>query len=176
MSVKKSLDRDTVNGLKWLIIPLSALLVAFILCKIFIINAIVPSSSMEGTIREGTLLIGNRLAYKNSSPKVGDIIIFKNSELGSDLIIKRVVAVGGQTFMMKDGRVYIDGELLDEPYVTEFSDYSYPKTEVPEGYVIVLGDNRKNSYDSISWKDPLLPESEIRAKAVFSYFPEFKIY
>ncbi len=176
MSVKKTLDRDTLLGLKWLIIPIGAIIAAFILCKIFIINAVVPSESMEGTIREGTLLIGNRLAYKNDVPEAGDIIIFKNPELGDSLIIKRVIAVGGQTFMMKDGRVYIDGELLNEPYVSEFSEHSYPKTEVPEGYVIVLGDNRKNSYDSISWEEPLLPISKIKAKAVFSYFPEIKLY
>ncbi len=173
MLLGKPIDRDTLSGLKWLIIPFSAVLLAFILCSFFIINAVVPSASMENTVKEGSLLIGNRLAYLMSEPENGDIIFFRSSELGEDLIIKRVIAVGGQSFMMKGGRVYIDGILLDEPYVSEFSEDDFPVTLVPEGYFIVLGDNRNNSYDSRKWETPFVAFSDVEARAELIYFPKF---
>ncbi|MDE6281168.1 MAG: signal peptidase I, partial [Oscillospiraceae bacterium] len=137
-----------------------------------LINAHVPSGSMEPIIPTGALLVGDRTAYLRGEPQAGDVVLFRHqSEFGRDIIIKRVIALPGQTFSMENGRVYLDGKLLDEPYITEFSADSYPETVVPEGCYLVLGDNRRDSYDSRFWADPFVRREELLARALLVYFP-----
>ncbi len=99
-------------------------------------------------------------------------------------IIKRVIAVGGQTIDIRDNQVYVDGELLDEPYIAEsnstadngaFTD-KYPIT-IPEGYYFVMGDNRYNSTDSRARSVGLVKKDQIYGKAIIKYSPieEFDI-
>ena len=99
-------------------------------------------------------------------------------------IIKRVIAVGGQTISIENGQVTVDGKVLDEPYIAEdaytederaFGD-QYPIT-VPEGYYFVMGDNRNNSTDSRSRRVGLVKKDQIYGKAIVKYSPlnEFDI-
>lgn len=104
---------DPANGKKhallWLVIPLSAVALAAAVNFLLIVNAVVPSASMEPTVPEGALVVGSRLAYLNRSPKAGDIIIFTHKEFPGKLLIKRVAATEGQRFAVTDER-YISTE------------------------------------------------------------------
>lgn len=157
---------------RWWLLPLLAVALAAFLNLFILINAHVPSGSMEPTISTGALLVGDRTAYLRGEPRTGDVVLFRHqSEFGRDIIIKRIIALPGQTFSMENGRVYLDGKLLDEPYITEFSTDSYPETVVPEGCYLVLGDNRLDSYDSRFWADPFVRREELLARALLVYFP-----
>lgn len=102
----------------------------------------------------------------------------------NECIIKRVIAVGGQTVDIKDGKVYVDGEALNEPYIAENSTTDdlgaftgqYPIT-VPEGYYFVMGDNRNHSTDSRAKSVGLVKKDQIYGKAIIKYSPlsEFDI-
>lgn len=101
-----------------------------------------------------------------------------------ECIIKRVIAVGGQTVEIRDGEVYVDGELLDEPYIAANSytedlgafEGQYPVT-VPEGYYFVMGDNRNHSTDSRARSVGFVKRDQIYGKAIIKYSPieEFDI-
>lgn len=102
----------------------------------------------------------------------------------NECIIKRVIAVGGQTVDIRDGQVIVDGKVLDEPYIAPNStteglggfDAQYPIT-IPEGYYFVMGDNRNHSTDSRAASVGLVKEDQIYGKAIIKYAPlsEFDI-
>ena len=156
------------------IIPAAAVLCAAVINLFFIINAHVPSASMEPSIKSGSFVIGDKNAYSKDSPKTGDIIFFKNEAVSNALLIKRIIATPGQRFSMKDGRVYIDDIMLEEPYIESFSDDNFDEVTVPADSFVVLGDNRTESNDSRMWSDPFITKNQIKAKASLVWFPEFK--
>lgn len=121
---------------------------AVVLCvlfSVFICTAHVTGQSMEPTYSDGTFLIASRL----STPHVGDIVLARDDEFG--VIVKRVIAEGGDTIEIQDGNVYLNRERVDEPYV-KYPDMSETMTEVtvPESEYFLAGDNRANSIDSRS--------------------------
>ena len=130
-----------------------AVVFALVFTNFIIINAEVPSGSMRDTIWEGDRLFGFRLAYKFSEPKRGDIIIFKFPDDETQNYVKRVIGLPNDIVQIKNGRVYINGEELDEPYIKDYilddgETYTYI---VPEDSYFMLGDNRNNSKDSRYW-------------------------
>ena len=149
--------------------------VLVILKEYVIINAYIPSGSMENTIMPKDRVIGNRLAYLFSEPERGDIIIFKYPDDERQLFVKRIIGLPGETVIIEDAKVYIGEEeiLLEETYLKDEwkidnGDYSF---EIPEGSYLVLGDNRNNSKDSRYWKNTYVTEEKILGKAVFRYWP-----
>lgn len=130
---------------------------------------------MKPTIDSGSFVIGSKLAYLTAEPKVGDIVFFKNEDISSSLLIKRIIATPGMRFSMKDGRVYINGQLLDEEYITDFGESTFDEITVPDDCFILLGDNRTESNDSRYWDDPFVKRKDIKAKATFIWFPKFKL-
>ena len=148
--------------------------VIFLLNQFVIINARVPSGSMENTIQEGDRIFGNRLAYLNSEPERFDIVIFKFPDNESELYIKRVIGLPGETVTIEDGKVYIDGstESLDDSFCPEdpksIKDGVY---KVPDNCYFMLGDNRNNSSDSRFWENKYVRRDQIVAEAVFRYWP-----
>ena len=119
---------------------------------------------MEPTLNDGSWAIIQRILY---TPERGDIIVCRSNEKDKD-IIKRVIAVGGdEVFVDPYGDVYVNGELLDEPYL-ESHEPLYKFTIMPvtvsEGCVWVLGDNRNNSRDSRDIGE--IPNEQIIGKVV----------
>ena len=149
-----------------------AVVFALVFTNFIIINAEVPSGSMRDTIWEGDRLFGFRLAYKFSEPKRGDIIIFKFPDDETQNYVKRVIGLPNDIVQIKNGRVYINGEELDEPYIKDYilddgETYTYI---VPEDSYFMLGDNRNNSKDLRYWVNTFVKKEKIVAKVVVRYY------
>ena len=103
--------------------------------------------SMEPTFRQGKVLLLNRLAYRSQKPQRADVVVIRMAG-GSVVIIKRVVGLPGESISIIRGQVHIDGEPLDEPYVSERSEgWNYGPKKVSDGSYFVIGDNRTTHID-----------------------------
>lgn len=137
---------------------------------------VVPSGSMIPTIQEQNRVLAEKISYRFiREPEYGDIAVFENpTGQFPDILIKRVIAVGGQTVDLRDGVVYVDGEALDEPYTHGLPSYplnaqiTFPY-KVPEGYLWMMGDNRTNSGDSREFGP--VKVSAVLGHAVWTYWP-----
>jgi signal peptidase I len=171
---KKEKPTSVVKEIFSWIVPLAAgLLLALVIKNYVIINADVPTGSMENTIMPEDRLIGSRLAYLGSDPERGDVVIFPYPDDESVLYIKRIVGLPGETVVIEDGKVYIDGEELVEDYLKEeWVVANGPYTfEVPEDCYLMLGDNRNNSKDARYWDNKYVEKDKILGKAEFIYWP-----
>jgi signal peptidase I len=113
----------------------------------------VEGLSMFGTLNDNDYLIANKIDYRLHPPERGDIIILRPPTLSTTDYIKRVIALPGERLLIKDGHVYINGHLLDEPYLPETwtvgTEYGGPNgTVIPANEYFVMGDNRNRSQDS----------------------------
>lgn len=152
----------------YLVITVAVMLTLF--RGIFILG-FVTSGSMETTLPTHSVFLGWHLTYLTGDPvpERGDIVLFDSDELGETLV-KRVVALPGETVTFSGGNVWINGTELQEDYLP-VKEITYPQTEgdhftVPDGCVFLLGDHRDNSLDSRFWQDPFIPMSNIRARAL----------
>ena len=144
------------TALEWLGVIGGGIAIA-LLVEAFLIQAFwIPSPSMEPTLDVGDRVLVNKLSYKFHDVNRGDVVVFERPPGAStgqtgeikDLI-KRVVAVGGDTVEAKEGNVYVNGEQIDEDYLEPGTPTdNLPLTTIPEGQVFVMGDNRTNSEDS----------------------------
>jgi len=150
-----------------------AAVAVFLLKEFIIINAYIPTGSMENTIMPKDRVIGNRLAYLVREPERGDIVIFNYPDDEKQLFVKRVIGLPGETVRIEDAKVYVDGRLLQEDYLKEeWTLDNGPYTfEIPEGSYLVMGDNRNNSKDARYWENTYLSEDKILGEAVFRYWP-----
>jgi signal peptidase I len=128
----------------------------------------VEGNSMEPSLRDGQMVVVNRLAYRWSEPKRGDIVVFHFPLDPSRRFIKRVIGLSGETIEARDGLVYVNGVGLHEPYLAAQPRYAGSWQVEPDA-LFVLGDNRNNSDDSQNWGS--LPMSEVIGKAVLIYWP-----
>ncbi|MEE1077480.1 MAG: signal peptidase I [Agathobacter sp.] len=161
--------------LSWAGYFIAAILIAFVLKTYIIINATVPTGSMESTIMPDDDIFGFRLSYINSTPERGDIIIFKFPDNENERYVKRVIGLPGEKVTIKEGQVFINEstEPLKEEYIKEeWTNAAGPyEFEVPEGCYFVMGDNRNNSYDSRYWTNTYVKEEQIIGKALWIYYP-----
>ncbi len=169
--------------ISWIQTIVFAVIFAFLITTFIIVNAKVPSASMENTVMTGDRLIANRLSYKfGGKPQRYDIVVFKYPDDESKLFIKRIIGLPGEEVLIRDGLVYIDGS--DEPLRTDFQHEAMDMPEdangnvvhelhytVPEGHYFMMGDNRNNSLDSRAWQNKYVAEDKILGKAVFRYSP-----
>lgn len=179
-AIEKS-EKQEVSKLKEAIsfmTPIVIALVVAILLKTFIFaNAVVPTGSMINTIQEGDRIIASRLAYINEDPKRYDVIIFHYPDDESQLFVKRIIGMPGETINIKNGIVYItdaNGNTAEarSDFVTncvptgDFGPYT-----VPLGSYFVMGDNRNDSWDARYWKKKNVEKKKIIGKVKFRYFP-----
>lgn len=167
--VKNSIWKELWEYIKMIIF---VVVVVLIVNNFLLINARVPSESMEKTIMTGDRFFGNRLAYLFDDPERFDIVVFKYPDDESQLFVKRVIGLPGETVEIKDGKVYINGSEtpLDDSFTPETPTGDYGPYVVPEGSYFMLGDNRNHSGDSRFWKQPYVEKRENRRKSHFSVF------
>ena len=172
--VKNSIWKELWEYIKMIIF---VVVVVLIVNNFLLINARVPSESMEKTIMTGDRFFGNRLAYLFDDPERFDIVVFKYPDDESQLFVKRVIGLPGETVEIKDGKVYINGSEtpLDDSFTPETPTGDYGPYVVPEGSYFMLGDNRNHSGYSRFWKQPYVEKEKIVGKAIFRYFPGVKI-
>ena len=161
--------------LDWSRTILIALIVGFAASKVLITSAQVPTGSMEDTIMPGSRLIINRIAYAVSKPKRGDIIAFYFPDDEETVYLKRIIALPGETVEGKNGNVLVDGEPVEEDYVTEEIDSDFGPYYVPTDMYFVMGDNRNDSWDSRFWDHKFVAKKKIIGKAEMEYFPKIKL-
>ena len=162
--------------------------------RTFVVQAFkIPTGSMENNLLIGDHLLVNKFVFAPAATAVeetllpidpiarGDIIVFKYPEDPERDFIKRTIGLPGETIELRNKKVFIDGTMLDEPYVQYLwtpSDeegtfdfdvrMTYGPVTVPEGQYFMMGDNRDNSQDSRYWG--FLPREYIKGKALFVYF------
>lgn len=163
--------------LDYVFIVLAAMFIGYLIDHVLITNAFVPTGSMESTIHAGDRIIGNRLAYIRSEPQRGDIIIFPFPDNEKETYVKRIIGMPGETVLITDGKVYIDGSEtpLEEPYLKEPMNGSFGPYTVPENCYFVMGDNRNDSWDGRYWDNKFVSRNKIESKAVFALFPQPRI-
>lgn len=140
----------------------------------FVRDANVVGSSMYDTLHGGDKVILTNFMY---TPKTGDIVAVNAENLIEKRIIKRVIAVEGQTLNIDydTGKVYVDGVMLDEDYISSFTkrpnnEFKFPYV-IPQNSIFVMGDNRTISLDSRDAEIGLVSYDDVIGKAQFIFYP-----
>ena len=172
--------------MEWVRMLIIVIAVVILIDGVIMINAKIPSASMEDTIMTGDRIFGFRLAYgininlfgleyhkKLKEPERFDIVIFKYPDNEKERYIKRVIGLPGEKVEIIDGKVYINDaeEPLDDSFVRNEPIGSFGPFYVPEDCYFMLGDNRNNSKDSRFWDNKFVKFDKIIGKAVFRYWP-----
>ena len=156
------------------------ILIAFVLVfgfvRPFVLEAFrIPSESMVPTLEVGDRVFVNKFIYRFTEPEKGDVVVFESVNGGEEDLIKRIVGVAGDEVEVRNGTLLVNGEDREEPYLNRnlpFND-SYGPSEVPEGHVFVMGDNRANSADSRVFGP--LPIENIEGEAFVRFWPPLRI-
>ncbi len=167
-----STETKSSQGLTaWLLDLLETILLAVVLfVGINLVSARirVESISMEPTLIPGEFVIVNKLAYRFGEMHRGDVVVFYYPRDPSQRYIKRLIGLPGDEVTVSGGRVFINGEALNEPYLNAPPTYM-GTWQVPQDGIFVLGDNRNRSADSHVWG--MVPLDYIIGKAIFVYWP-----
>lgn len=161
----------------WVKMLVGAVILAYCINNFIIVNATVPTGSMNNTIMEGDRMIGLRFSYLFDDPKRGDIVIFKYPDDETQNYVKRVIGLPGDTIQIIEGKVYINGSTtpLEEDYLKETPTGNFGPFVVPEGKYFMMGDNREKSWDSRYWTNKYVAKDKILGKAVLRYWPNIKV-
>lgn len=176
--LKESKAHSKIAGFVFEIISIcsTAVLLMTFIFTFFFRTVVVDGDSMNPTLWNGDRLI---ITAGVTDPKIGDIVVIapESNELGKTLI-KRLIATEGQTVDINfvTGDVFVDGVLLDEPYIAEPTQraegVNFPLT-VPEGCVFVMGDNRMHSTDSRDTRVDCLDADYVMGRVILRLAPEF---
>ncbi|MCI0621994.1 MAG: signal peptidase I [Acidobacteria bacterium] len=155
----------------WLKDILLAVVIAFLMVVFLYQPVKVEGTSMQPELLDQERIFVNKFVYHFEEIHRGDIVVFWYPKDPSKSFIKRVLGVPGDVVSIREGQVYINGQLVEERYVPRgYQDAdSYPSVRVRDGHYYVLGDHRNASNDSRSWG--LVPRKYIYGKAVFRYWP-----
>ncbi len=146
-SVRFKTEHRSQNALRWLFAGLIGLLVVLFVLFVWFSPVYVADESMMPTLQKGDTVFYDRLYRHFGTFERGDMVVFRNS--AGDLLIKRVVALGGETIEARDGVLIIDGKYgMDEHRYTPTAALDIPQTRVPQGKVYVLSDDRNYGEDS----------------------------
>jgi signal peptidase I len=174
------------------IVTLAGAIGVVLLLKAFVVNPYrIPSSSMEPTLHcaqpapgceagRSDRVLANRLIFHVRDPERGDVVVFETpeealTECGAGgTFVKRIIGLPGETVSERNGRIFIDGRPLDEPYVMQQRrDAESGGWEVPEGHYFMMGDNRRNSCDSRRWG--AVPRESLIGTVFAVYWPPSRI-
>ncbi|PIQ89861.1 MAG: signal peptidase I [Candidatus Omnitrophica bacterium CG11_big_fil_rev_8_21_14_0_20_42_13] len=164
-------------------------LVLFLIIRAFVVQAFkIPTGSMRPTLKEGDMLLVSKFWYGAkipftgfslpavSEPKRGDVIVFLYPVDKKRDFIKRLIGLGGETIEIKDGKIYVNGRVVDDPRITSRFYYNRgpygsegEKIQVPEDSYFVLGDNSGSSHDSRFWG--FVPKKYLIGNAFVIYWP-----
>lgn len=152
---EKKLNMNLVKKiLEWIFEIAVVLFLAFVLVYFFGEKVVNVGESMSPTLENGDTVLVNKLNYSITGPSRGDVVVFKpHGNENTHYYIKRVVGLPGETVEIKDGKIYIDGEVLEEELETEpvqEAGVAASLVKLGEDEYFVLGDNRNNSEDSRS--------------------------
>lgn len=186
--------------ISWIKMIAVAVIAAFIINNFIIINATVPTGSMENTILAGDRVIGLRLSYIFNKPERGDIVVFKYPLDETKTYIKRVIGLPGETVEIEDSKIKITdtktGETIEEELKEDYLKEDWLvmndgyKFEIPEDRYLMIGDNRNHSADAREWQTEVkmypdvygtdediiyVHEDKILGKAYFSYWSQGKV-
>jgi len=154
---------------------LIAIVLVFLIIRPYVVQAFyIPSGSMHPTLLEQDRILVNKFIYRFQKPRRGDVIVFKAPPQASPDgrekdFIKRVIGLPGDTIEVREGRTYVNGKPLDEPYILERPFYEFPPQQVPQGTLFVMGDNRNDSNDSHNWGS--LERDRVLGKAMVIFWP-----
>ena len=173
-----------------------AFLIAFTVKSTVAQAFFIPSESMVPTLEVGDRVLVSRLSYKLHEPNRGDVVVFSSPfededdkdksglpgrilhgllesvglrQPSTDDFIKRVIALPGETVQGRDGRIFVDGKVLDEPYLTDVTIDGFEPKKVPEGMLWVMGDNRGHSSDSRVFGT--IDEDDVVGRAIVRIWP-----
>ncbi len=155
-------------------IIISAAVSVFIIVFVYQPVKVEGTSMMPGLSDQERIFI-NKFIYRWEPIERGDVVVFRYPQDPTKSYIKRVIGVAGDRIRIDQGRVYVNGEPLTEPYVRPSSrdDRSFPETTVPADSFFVLGDHRNMSSDSRDFGP--IPQESVYGKAVFVYWPFDKL-
>lgn len=155
----------------WIVSIAIAVVLAFFIRYFIVELYLVDGPSMRPTLQSAERLVVNKFIYRFRPPERGEILVFRYPRDPSRDFIKRVIAVPGDTIEIRDGRVYVNAALLNEPYILSKTRGNYPLATVPDGRIFVMGDNRNNSEDSRFADVGFVPFDLIKGKAMLVFWP-----
>lgn len=186
------LPRPYRVAIDWVVTIAGAIAIVLAI-KAWVLNPYrIPSSSMEPTLhcarpgagcesRFSDRVLANRFIYHLHSPHRGDVIVFRTPPLAAvkcgagGVFVKRLIALGGETWEERNGVIYIDGRKLSEPYVKpdRRDTRTLSARKIPPGHYFFMGDNRAQSCDSREWGS--VPRRNLIGEVVAVYWPPSRI-
>jgi signal peptidase I len=166
------------QGFEWLMLVGCSLAVALLVRAFFVQAFYIPSESMVPTLHKNDRVLVNKLSYKLHDIHRGDIVVFEappgtaTNEVKD--LIKRVIGLPGESIEGRGGNIYIDGRLIDEPYLpADVRSREFPPEKIPPDHYWVLGDNRLDSRDSTFFKS--IAQSAVVGRAFVRIWPIGKV-
>ena len=164
------------NAKEWIKDICSALVISAVIL-FFMRPTIVKESSMSNTLLNNDYVFVSKQSYTLfGEMEHGDIIVFKSglttASGAKKLLVKRIIALPGDTISITGGKVYLNGEALDEPYTKDgYTSTEMDEITIPENKLFAMGDNRQNSADSRSKSVGLVDFDDVVGKVVFRLYP-----
>lgn len=165
--------------IEWLVVAVAALGAAFLLRLFVVQQFVVDGDSMLGTLHSGDRVIVNKLSYRLHDPRHGDIVVLEDVKQSLEVrdLIKRVIALPGETIEYRDCQLFINGQRMNEPYLdpalvrADQCGVGQAPVEVEPGHVFVMGDNRDRSSDSREPSIGQIPYDDLIGRAFVVVWP-----
>lgn len=160
--------------IEWFLVISISIVLSFVIPKYAFQPCRVQMGSMMPTLRENDLVLVNKFDYRLHSPSRGDIVVFHPPTLSKDYYIKRVIGIPGESIEIKNGKVFINDEKIEEAYLIIETPGNYGPKKLEADEYFVMGDHRNNSLDSREFGPIKLESISGKAVAVIWPFTELK--